>query len=108
MGFESYISYLLFDIQCPTIGIVFSMIIIGVSRGQSRRDTTGARTKSIRWQRSTAEETVTNMEIGLPRIADTRTDNVEAHQEEFRSLRRDEARVNHIQTIISGDRPKDS
>ncbi|KAK0191891.1 hypothetical protein F5146DRAFT_484112 [Armillaria mellea] len=84
LGLESYISFVLFDIQCPIIGIVFSMIIIRVSRGQSHGDGAGTNTFNMRWQHSTDEDTTTNTEITPHILAELRTEDVEAQHPDFR------------------------
>ncbi|KAK0437166.1 hypothetical protein EV421DRAFT_2038336 [Armillaria borealis] len=86
LGLESYISFVLFDIQSPIIGIVFSMIIIRVSQGQSHGDSGGTSTVDMTWQHSTAEDITANTEIRPIIIADAHNDDVEAQHADFRKV----------------------
>ncbi|KAK0493877.1 hypothetical protein EDD18DRAFT_1464663 [Armillaria luteobubalina] len=86
-GFESYTCFVLFDVQCPIIGIVFSMIIIRVSRGQSHGDGAEVNTVEMRWQHSTTEDTTANTETSGPHIlTDLCSEDVEAQRPDFRKV----------------------
>ncbi|KAK0452126.1 uncharacterized protein EV420DRAFT_1558989 [Desarmillaria tabescens] len=85
LGRESRISFVLFDIQSPIIGIVFSMIIIRVSEGQSHGYTIGTRTAGLAWQHTTTDETAADTEIRSRVIADTDNDDIEAQHPDFRN-----------------------
>ncbi|KAK0493873.1 hypothetical protein EDD18DRAFT_1178260 [Armillaria luteobubalina] len=87
LGFESRICFVLFDVQCPIIGIVFSMIIIRVSRGQSHGDGVEVNTIEMRWQHSTTEDTTANAETSGPHVfTDLRSEDVEAQHPDFRKV----------------------
>ncbi|KAK0204323.1 hypothetical protein DFS33DRAFT_878986 [Desarmillaria ectypa] len=86
MSLESCVYFVLFDIQSPIIGIVFSMIIIRVSEGQSHVDTVGTSTDDITWRHSTMEETAENMEIRLHTITDACNEDVEAQHADLRKV----------------------
>ncbi|KAK0492557.1 hypothetical protein EDD18DRAFT_1183138 [Armillaria luteobubalina] len=87
LGFESYTCFVLFDVQCPIIGIVFSMIIIRVSRGQSHGDGAEVSTVEMRWQHSTTEDTTANTETSGPHVfTDLRSEDVEAQRPDFRKV----------------------
>ncbi|KAK0477899.1 hypothetical protein IW261DRAFT_1594338 [Armillaria novae-zelandiae] len=86
LGLESYICFVLFDVQCPIIGIVFSMIIIRVSRGQSHGDGGEVSTVEMRWQHSTAEDTTADTETRPHILADLRSEDVEAQRPVFRKV----------------------
>lgn len=77
LGVGSAVYDVLFDIQSPIIGIVFSMIIIRVSRGQAQGDTSESTDGTIAWRHSSTEESV---QIRLQTINVTRSD-VEAQHE---------------------------
>ncbi|KAK0492558.1 hypothetical protein EDD18DRAFT_1183151 [Armillaria luteobubalina] len=83
-GFESYTCFILFNVQCPIIGIVFSMIIICISQGQSHGDGAEVNTVEMRWQHSITEDTTANMETSGPHIlADLCSEDVEAQRPDF-------------------------
>ncbi|PBK81365.1 hypothetical protein ARMGADRAFT_782587 [Armillaria gallica] len=79
LGLRSPIHNVLFDIQAPIIGIVFSMIIIRVSRGEVQGSISAITDGSIVWHRSTTEETATNIEARLREIG-AHSDDVGAQQ----------------------------
>ncbi|KAK0452127.1 uncharacterized protein EV420DRAFT_1766215 [Desarmillaria tabescens] len=78
------IYYAFFDIQAPVIGIVFSMIIIRVSRGEAYGDTNEI-TDDIAWHRSTTENTASNVEIRLQTTTSTHSHDVEAQHGESKA-----------------------
>ncbi|SJL16672.1 uncharacterized protein ARMOST_20201 [Armillaria ostoyae] len=84
LGLRSPIHNVLFDIQAPIIGIVFSMIIIRVSRGEAQGDTNKS-TDGIAWHHSTTDESAANVETMFRTITSTHSDDVGAQHEDSKA-----------------------
>ncbi|PBK68540.1 hypothetical protein ARMSODRAFT_1040194, partial [Armillaria solidipes] len=84
LGLRSPIHNVLFDIQAPIIGIVFSMIIIRVSREEAQGDTNKS-TDGIAWHHSTTDESAANVETMFRTITSTHSDDVGAQHEDSKA-----------------------
>ncbi|KAF8913559.1 hypothetical protein CPB85DRAFT_555233 [Mucidula mucida] len=76
----SYVNYILIDLCPPLSGLVFSNIIMRVSRGQSYGDTntnSHSGTRRTEWSGRPVDPTETNVQIRLDRIVHTRREDFE-------------------------------
>ncbi|KAF9030692.1 hypothetical protein BDZ89DRAFT_1159221 [Hymenopellis radicata] len=78
----SYVNYILIDLCPPLAGLVFSNIMMRVSRGQSYGDTnsntnSGTRPSRTEWSGRPADPTETSVQIRLDRIVHTRGEDFE-------------------------------